>query len=210
MPRKSREWYPGAIYHVMSRGNRKLSLYQDDEDYLAFLHSIKRTAKLYPFTVHSICLMTNHFHMIIETKDQELWKIMQRILHPYAMNFNRKYNFTGHLFEKRYRAKIIEDDGYLLEVSRYIHLNPVKAQMVQTPIEYGYSSYAKYAGDDTETKNRGILLLNELVDTTRILSYFNDNSEEGYRRFVESEISYSEQEQQIRNEMDEDDMWIPV
>lgn len=88
MPRKSREWYPGAIYHVMSRGNRKLSLYQDDEDYLAFLHSIKRTAKLYPFTVHSICLMTNHFHMIIETKDQELWKIMQRILHPYAMNFN--------------------------------------------------------------------------------------------------------------------------
>ena len=84
----------------------------------------------------------------IETADTELWKIMQRILHPYSMDFNHKYHFTGHLFESRYTACIIEDDRYFLEVSRYIHLNPVKALMVREPLAYEYSSYGLFAGDE--------------------------------------------------------------
>ena len=76
--------------------------------------------------MHSICLVTNHFHMIIETEKTDLSKIMQKILHPYSMDFNHKYDFTGHLFESRYTSCLIEDERYFLEVSRYIHLNPVK------------------------------------------------------------------------------------
>ena len=144
MPRKKRTWYPGAIYHVMSRGNRRVSLYKEEDDYLSFIEGVKKARLLYPFRIHSMCMMTNHFHMLLETENIELWKIMNRILHPYAMNFNRKYHYTGHLFEDRYTACLIEDEKYLLEVSRYIHLNPVKAQMVREPIAYEYTSYGKF------------------------------------------------------------------
>ena len=105
MSRKNRVWYPGAIYHVMSRGNRKTVLYKDTSDYLRFLECIVMAKEQFGFKIHSICLMTNHFHMALETQDKELWKIMQKILHPYSMDFNHRYNFTGHLFESRYNAK---------------------------------------------------------------------------------------------------------
>ena len=82
MPRQKREWYPGATYHVMSRGNRRLVLYKDTDDYLTFLESVLKTKEKYPFRIHSLCLMTNHFHMAVETADVELWKIMQRMMHP--------------------------------------------------------------------------------------------------------------------------------
>lgn len=90
MSRKKRVWYPGATYHVMSRGNRRTSLFKDESDYLGFLECISRAKGIYAFTIHSLCLMTNHFHMSIETADVELWKIMQKILHPYSMDFNQK------------------------------------------------------------------------------------------------------------------------
>ena len=110
MSRKKREWYPGAIYHVMSRGNRRTVLFKDKADYLRFLECVERAGKVLGFQIHALCLKTNHFHMTIETADTELWKIMQRILHPYSMDFNHKYHFTGHLFESRYTACIIEDE----------------------------------------------------------------------------------------------------
>ena len=109
------------MYHVMSRGNRRTVLFKEKADYLRFLECVEKARKILGFQVHALCLMTNHFHMTIETADTELWKIMQRILHPYSMDFNHKYHFTGHLFESRYTACIIEDDRYFLEVSRYIH-----------------------------------------------------------------------------------------
>ena len=83
MSRKKREWYPGAIYHVMSRGNRRGALYKDDNDYIAFLMHVDRVRERYPFKVHACCLMTNHFHMLIETMEEALYKIMQKILHSY-------------------------------------------------------------------------------------------------------------------------------
>lgn len=102
------------------------------------------------FTIHALCLMTNHFHMCIETEDVEIWKIMHRLLLTYAANYNIKYKLTGHLFENRYIGQLIEDDRYFLEVSRYIHLNPVKAGMVREPLSYEYSSYGLYvAGEGT-------------------------------------------------------------
>ena len=213
MSRPKRNWYPGATYHVMSRGNRRLTLYKDDDDYLLFLEGVSRAKEIYPFKIHSLCLMTNHFHMAIETSDKELWKIMQRILHPYAMNFNRKYHYTGHLFEDRYTACLIEDERYFLEVSRYIHLNPVKAQMVREPLNYEYSSYELFMSSETPIKGKSQSkcrkLIADLVDTSRVLACFRNNPHEQYRMFVEGKISHAEQEMLIQKDMKEDDLWLP-
>ena len=216
MSRPKREWYPGATYHVLSRGNRRLVLYKDEADYLLFLQGIERVKKKHPFKIHALCLMTNHFHMAIETGQDELWKVMSQILHPYAMNFNRKYNYTGHLFEHRYVAQLIEDERYFLEVTRYIHLNPVKAQMVREPLAYEYSSYRKFMNSDeslTDGKDRpqtviGKLIL-DMVETSRVFDCFRHNSIEQYRMFVEGKISHAEQEMLIMTDMKEDEMWLP-
>lgn len=215
MSRPRREWYPGATYHVMSRGNRRLILYKDHDDYLSFLAGIVKTKEKYSFKIHSLCLMTNHFHMIIETEDDELWRIMQRMLHPYSMNFNRKHHYTGHLFEHRYTACLIRDERYLLEVSRYIHLNPVKARMVREPLDYEYSSYRVFVEDSGadgrigDRKNKVSGIIADLVSPDRILSAFRHNEREQYRMFVEGKISHAEQEMLIRKDMKEDDMWLP-
>ena len=110
MSRKKREWYPGAVYHVMSRGNRRGALYKDDDDYITFLMHVDRVRERYPFKIHACCLMTNHFHMLIETMEEALHKIMQKILHSYSMDFNCRYRYTGHVFESRYIDCIIKDD----------------------------------------------------------------------------------------------------
>lgn len=214
MPRPKREWYPGAVYHVMSRGNRRLALFKDREDYLTFLEGVWKAREKYHFKIHSLCLMSNHFHMVIETGDEELWKIMQRILHPYSINFNRKYHYSGHLFEKRYTACLIEDERYFLEVSRYIHLNPVKAKMVREPLAYEYSSYLWFVNDEKSLKGEGknnkcMDLICGLVETNRVLGSFGKNARDQYRMFVEGKISHAEQELLIQKDMQEDDLWLP-
>ncbi len=216
MPRPRREWYPGAFYHVMSRGNRRLVLYNDEDDFISFLELILETREKYQFMVHSLCLMSNHFHMALETKDVELWKIMKRMLHPYSVNFNKKYNYTGHLFENRYTSCLIEDERYFLEVSRYIHLNPVKARIVRDPLDYTYSSYGlfvnrtKGAEEIIDRKKAKIKeMISEIVETDRVLSAFQPDPREQYRMFVEGANSHTEEESQIQKDMKEDDKWIP-
>ena len=214
MPRKKRIWYPEATYHVMSRGNRRSAIFQNYIDYVDFLEYMLRVKEKNSFRVYAICLMTNHFHVCLQTLDTELWKIMQKVLSVYAEEFNHRYSFTGHLFEGRYTAQLIEDERYFLEVSRYIHLNPVKARMVRTPLDYEYSSYGEYVNDDhdnmsdkKETSCRR--LISELVETSRVLSCFRYNPREQYRMFVEGKISHAEQELLIQKDMKEDDMWLP-
>ena len=112
MPRKKRVWYPGAIYHVMSRGNRRTAIFKEYSDYIHFLKLAEMIREKHPYKIHSICLMTNHFHMLIETIDTELWKIMQKLLSIYAEEFNHRYNYSGHLFEGRYTSSLIEDGNY--------------------------------------------------------------------------------------------------
>ncbi len=208
MSRHKREWYPGAIYHVMSRGNRRSILYKDESDYMNFLDCIVKAQEVYPFKLHSLCLMSNHFHMALETIDDDLGKIMQRMLHPYTMDFNHKYHFTGHLFESRYTACLVTNEQYFLEVSRYIHLNPVKAHMVQEPLAYEYSSYGKFVPVDG-AKKKATKLIEDLVETDRVLGGFMNNSRELYKTFVEGMISHTEQEQLIQKDIRENDMWLP-
>ena len=195
---------------MMSRGNRRTAIFKDHSDYIHFLHIIKLISEKHPFTIHSICLMTNHFHLVMETADIELWRIMQKILSIYAEEFNLRYGYNGHLFEGRYISSIIEDDRYFLEVSRYIHLNPVKALMVREPIAYEYSSYGLFVSEEQDDKGTDVeKLLSEMVDTSRVLSCFRNNPREQYRMFVEGKISHAEQELLIQKDMKEDDLWLP-
>ena len=210
MARQRRIWYPGATYHVMSRGNRKTAIFQEQDDYLYFLKILGTIKEKYPFKIHSLCLMTNHFHMAIETISTELWRIMQKLLSVYAEAYNHKYSLTGHLFEGRYTACIIQDERYFLEVSRYIHLNPVKAKMVKEPLDYEYSSYPLFVSDNSRYKASKIAsLIADLIDTSRAFAFFSENPKEQYRMFVESKMSHEEQELLIQKDMKEDEMWLP-
>jgi REP element-mobilizing transposase RayT len=198
----------------MSRGNRRTALYKERADYLRFLECVSISKEQYGCKIHAICLMTNHFHMIVETDKYELWKMMQKMLHPYSMDFNHKYNFTGHLFESRYTARLIEDEKYFLEATRYIHLNPVKAMMVRGPMDYEYSSYSSFFKGESENSNDKCgsdteNMISQIVDTSRVLDCFQNNSREQYRMFVEGKISHAEQEMLIQKDMKEDEMWLP-
>ena len=148
--------------------------------------------------------------MEIETSDTELWRIMQKIKSVYAEEFNHRHKYTGHLFEGRYAASLIEDERYFLEVSRYIHLNPVKAMMVREPLMYKYSSYSLYVSGETEVR-RGIVrsMMAEIVDTGRVLGAFPREPREQYRMFVEGKISHAEQETLIMKDMKENELWLP-
>ena len=147
----------------MSRGNRRLAIFKETSDYHEFLKCLAMTKETCAFTIHALCLMTNHFHMCIETEDVEIWKIMHRLLLTYAANYNIKYKLTGHLFENRYIGQLIEDDRYFLEVSRYIHLNPVKAGMVREPLSYEYSSYGLYVAGEGTLQAENNVSLNALI-----------------------------------------------
>lgn len=210
MPRRKRVWYPGATYHVISRGNRKTPIFQDDLDYLYFLEVMQTVREKNPFVIHSICLMTNHFHMLIGTTDTDLSKIMQKILSVYAEEFNYRHHLTGHLFQGRYKAILVRNERYFLEVSRYIHLNPVKAQMVKAPGEYEYSSYGLFVEEGKRRNTKIEELMAELVEKSRVLDYFLDESQEQYRMFVEGKIPHTEEEQMIMKEAGENELWVPV
>ncbi len=188
MPRKKRIWYSGAIYHVMSRGNRKTDIYKEPRDYLDFLELMKIIQKEYPFLLHACCLMTNHFHFLLETSQTELSKIMQKLLGMYAEGYNRRYSFTGHLFQGRYTASLIENERYFLEVSRYIHLNPVKAMMVKRPADYQYSSLRCYLSDMPQEPDPAYSFLSQIITTSRVFSSFQDNPSDHYLQFVEERV----------------------
>ncbi len=177
MPRKKRIWYPGASYHIMSRGNRKQNIFHDDEDRYIYLTKLLQAKERFDFSVYSYCLMTNHVHIQLQTNETEISTIMHYINMAYTVYFNRKYELVGHLFQGRYRSELIENAMYNLEVSRYIHLNPVKAEMVTLPIEYPWSSYRNYLeGED-----------GELISTNTILQFFQHNPSL-YQMYVEYDL----------------------
>ena len=199
--RIERIWYEGACYHVMARGVRRQEIFKEKEDYEIMLMILQKTQEQIPFELNCYCLMTNHIHMILTTRDMEIGKIMKRFLAAYARNFNAKYHYSGHLFESRFVSRIIEDDVYFLEASRYIHLNPVKAGMVNEPVVYPYSSYRSYM----ETGSEG----NSLLDRSRVMNCFRYDPVERYRKFVEDGVTHGEQEKLIQTEIGENDLWLP-
>lgn len=177
MGRKGLIWYPGAIYHITTRGNRKSNIFMKKLDYIIYLNILKEALEKYKGTLYCYCLMTNHVHLLIQTGEIIISQIMKKTNETYAKYFNNNYNLVGHLFQERYGWKIVQGEKYILDASKYIHLNPVKAKIVEKPEEYIWSSYAMYIGEKKE----------KLIYSNRILSFFTEkNCREEYKLWCQA------------------------
>ena len=146
MARPLRIEYEGAVYHVTSRGNERKQIFKDDQDREMFLNTIKNVRERYNLLCHAYCLMDNHYHLIIETPEGNLSRGMRQLNGVYTQMFNNKHKRVGHIFQGRYKAVLIQKESHLLEVCRYVVLNPVRAKKVQKPKEWKWSSYRGTAG----------------------------------------------------------------
>ena len=146
MARPLRISYPGAFYHVTSRGNERKAVFKSSGDRERFLGYLASASQRYDARVHAYCLMDNHYHLLLQTPRANLPEIMHHINGAYTTYFNVKRARSGHLLQGRYKAILVEIDGYAKELSRYLHLNPVRAKIVQAPEEYPWSSYRDYIG----------------------------------------------------------------
>lgn len=146
MARKPRIHYPGAFYHVILRGNARQDIFFDEKDRYRFYLLIQEGTERYRHRIHAFCLMTNHIHLLVQVADVPLSRIMQNLSFRYTRWANWRQGKSGHLFQGRYKAILIDADEYLLELVRYLHLNPVRAAMAKDPIDYPWSSHRAYCG----------------------------------------------------------------
>ena len=183
MARALRIQYPGAYYHVTSRGNERKAIFKHKGDRESFLLYLKSAYLRYGAVIHVYCLMNNHYHLLIETPKGNLSQIMRHINGAYTTYFNVKHKRAGHLFQGRYKAILVEADAYAGELSRYIHLNPVRARIVNMPDQHKWSSYQYY----TVKKKKP-----EWLRVDFILNYFGGelkSSKKKYKDFVLARIS---------------------
>lgn len=141
MTRPLRLEFPGALYHVTTRGNRQNAIYRDDSDRRAWLDLLGLVCKRHNFLIHSFCQMTNHFHLLIETLEGNLSQGMRHLNGVYTQHYNHRHRLAGHLFQGRYKAILVQKESYLMELARYIVLNPVRADMVASPGDWQWSSH---------------------------------------------------------------------
>jgi putative transposase len=146
MTRPLRIEYTGAVYHVTSRGNGRKPIFKDDEDRAELLNLLEGVNDRYHWLCHTYCFMDNHYHLIIETPDGNLSKGMRQLNGIYTMRFNKRHDSVGHVFQGRYKAILIQKESHLLEVCRYVVLNPVRAKAVKTPERWKWSSYRGTVG----------------------------------------------------------------
>ena len=183
MVRPIRIEFPGAIYHITSRGNALLPIFENSSDKTLFLTILAQVVENYNWLCHGYCLMDNHYHLLIETVDPTLSSGMRQLNGTYTQAFNRKHKKVGHLFQGRYKSIIVERENYLLELCRYIVLNPVRANMVLTPGKYSWSSYNATAGFNNAPP---------FLTLSWILSHFGKEkpvAQKGYRIFVEQGLN---------------------
>jgi len=141
MARPLRIQFPGAHYHITARGNAKQNIFLDKADFNDFLKVLCKVIKRYHFILHCYCLMHNHYHLLIETPGGNLSPGMKQLNGTYTQHFNKKYQRVGHLFQGRYKSILVEKENYLLELSRYMALNPLRATLVEDPKDWPWSSY---------------------------------------------------------------------
>jgi len=144
MSRPLRIEYPGAWYHVMNRGRRSESIFLDKHDYLMFVDLLIEISGMWNVNVAAYCLMTNHYHILLQTPDGNISRCMRHLNSVYTQRYNRKHGFDGQLFRGRFKSIIVCDDSHLLQLVRYIHKNPVKAGLVKDMPDYEWSSYKGY------------------------------------------------------------------
>ncbi|MBL1140950.1 MAG: addiction module toxin RelE [Proteobacteria bacterium] len=141
MSRPLRIEYAGAVYHITSRGNARSNIYTSDTDRKEFIKIITQTCERYNWHCYAWCLMSNHYHLVIETAEANLSRGMRHLNGVYTQTYNRTHKRVGHLFQGRYKAILVEKESYLLEVVRYVLLNPVRANITKTAGQYRWSSY---------------------------------------------------------------------
>jgi REP-associated tyrosine transposase len=149
MSRPLRIEFPGAVYHVTGRGNARQRIYRNDEDREQFLSVLAHVVDRYGWLCHADCLMDNHYHLLIETPKPNLSLGMRQLNGLYTQAYNRRHRRVGHLFQGRFKAILVEKEAHLLELCRYVVLNPVRAKMVKHPGKWEWSSYRATAGEVT-------------------------------------------------------------
>ncbi|MDX1735668.1 MAG: transposase [Halioglobus sp.] len=178
MSRPLRIEFEGALYHVTARGNELKPLYRDSSDRIRFLRTMERCCERYQWLCHAYCLMGNHYHLVVETPLGNLSRGVAYLNSGYSQYFNKAHSRVGHLFQGRYKSILVEKQSYLLELSRYVVLNPVRAGMVLAPEEWPWSSYRGTAGLNAPAP---------FLDSDWILGNFSDNphrARQRYRDFV--------------------------
>ena len=146
MARPLRIEYAGALYHVTSRGDKKADIYLDDDDRELFLDSLKEVCARFNWIVHAYCLMDNHYHLLVETPESNLSLGMRQLNGVYTQRFNRKHSRVGHVYQGRFKAIIVQKEAYLMDLARYIVLNPMRARMVRYAQQWPWSSYRATIG----------------------------------------------------------------
>lgn len=177
MPRMQRLRSKSGYYHVMLRGNEGKDIFLDDYDRERFIEIIYKKKQDNHFNLHAFCLMNNHLHLMLSEGIEDIAQIMKRITVSYAVNFNRKYKRTGHLFQDRFKSEVIEDERYILSLLRYIHNNPVKAGLVKSIADYRWSSHNSYLNAQDPFA--------VLIDNAVILSVFSQNKESAHKLYQE-------------------------
>ena len=147
MARPLRVLFPGALYHVYARGNERRAIFGDQSDFVRFLELLELAIARHAWLCHAYCLMSNHYHLLVETPRANLPAGMRHLNGCYSQDFNRRRNRVGHLFQGRYAAVLVEKETGLLPVFRYIARNPVRARICQRPQDWRWSSYAAAIGD---------------------------------------------------------------
>ena len=188
MARKPRIEYEGAFYHVIARGNQRQKVFKDRYDFLKYIEILLSYKRRYHCYLYCYVLMNNHIHLLIETREIPLSKILQGVSQSYTMYFNRRYKTVGHLFQGRYKAILCDRDEYLLTLVKYIHLNPVRAKVVKTPNEYEWSSHHNYAKQNSKC---------DLIDTDQVLRMFSEDKTAArklYRTYMGDGISIKKED----------------
>jgi len=175
MTRPLRIEYPGAFYHVVNRGQRQEPIVLDDRDRERFLSDVERMAGQFQVLIHSYCLMTNHYHLILETPEGNLSRAVQWLNVSYAAYYNRRHQCTGHVFQGRFKALLVEATAYLEAVSRYLHLNPVRAGLVSRAWDYEWSSCRCFVGSAAAPS---------WLEVNRILGGFSPTKKTAQRRYA--------------------------
>lgn len=173
MPRKAREKSSLSCYHIIARGNNKQDIFYDTKDKIKFMKELAKTKEKYQYDLYAYVLMPNHIHLIIKEEKQPISKVMKSLLSSYAQYINKKYERIGYVFQDRFHSKPIEDEIYLKNVIRYIHLNPQKAGIV-TYSKYEWSSYLEYMRKESK-----------LINKTEIEEMFTKNIHDFYHLFQE-------------------------
>ncbi len=191
MPRKPRIHYEGALYHVMVRGNNGEKVFETEKEKQEYINITKEYKHRYRFKIYAYCIMDNHAHLLIEVENVPVSKIMQGIQQVYTQRYNKRYSRTGHIFQQRFKSILCQKDAYLIALIKYIHDNPVKAKITETP-DYKWSSHNDYLKYDSSFVN--------IESTLAMFGTKKREAVEAYEKYMEVKEKINEEDYRISDE----------